>query len=313
MSASRLRLRLAVVLVVLVAIPVGMASADGGTPNQTGPTTVAEGPVITAVVTGPGSEDPGTPPRSVPIPCGWDPFLATDEDADNYNDITAQIVGIINSVVDTNLVISITYYSEDGHLHRWNDVRGRFEAHQIADCARATDPGGVTSGDGRWIAAVPPDPAILLPGATREASKPIKPPAPTLSPADRSAVNLGMWLAVQSAGPVSVRAVLGPVWAETTATMVSTSFDPGNGDDPVVCAGHGTPIPESEKSSIEEGPCGYTYTADTNGEPLDFTITSTWTITWELSDGRTGSEPDILVTTVLPYEVYEIQTVGTDG
>ena len=32
--------------------------------------------------------------------------------------------------------------------------------------------------------------------------------------------------------------------------MVSTSFDPGNGDDPVVCAGHGTPIPESEKSSM---------------------------------------------------------------
>lgn len=285
--------------------------ADDGVVDNPTPTTM--GPVITAVVTDPGSADPGTPPRTMPIPCAWFGFLASDGDADRYNDITAQIVDIINTVVDTNLVISITYYSEDGRLHRWSEARDRFEQHQIADCSRATDPGGVTSGDGRWVAVLPPSPAILLPAASRQATKPISPPAPTLSPAGRAPVNLGMWLAVEPVGPISVRVDLGPLWAETTATMVSTSFDPGNGDAPVVCVGHGTPIPESKKNSIEEGPCGYTYTADTNGESLEFTITSTWTVTWELSDGRTGSEPDIVVATVLPYEVYEIQTVGTDG
>jgi hypothetical protein len=32
---------------------------------------------------------------------------------------------------------------------------------------------------------------------------------------------------------------------------------------------------------------------------------------WALSDGRTGSQsPDIVMTTTVPYEVYEIQTVG---
>ena len=40
-------------------------------------------------------------------------------------------------------------------------------------------------------------------------------------------------------------------------------------------------------------------------------ITATWAITWELSDGRTGREPtDIVLTTSVPYEVYEIQSVG---
>ncbi len=80
-----------------------------------------------------------------------------------------------------------------------------------------------------------------------------------------------------------------------------------------VCSGHGTPIPDDQKNSIEQGPCGYTYTADTDDESIDITITSTWTVTWELSDGATGQEPDIVVTSMLPYEVYEIQTIGTDG
>lgn len=32
---------------------------------------------------------------------------------------------------------------------------------------------------------------------------------------------------------------------------------------------------------------------------------------WQVSDGRAGSQlPDIVVTTTVPYEVYEIQTVG---
>ena len=307
----------------LVAATVGMAivplvlplsspaQADRGSERST--TTVPDGPVITAVVTDPGSGDPGTPPVAVPIPCAWFAFAANEDDADRYNDITAQIVGIINSIVDTNFVITITYYSEDGRLHRWNDVRDRFEKHQIADCSQATDPGAVTTGDGRWVAVVPPSPAILLPAATKQATKPISPPAPTLSPTDRAPVNLGMWLAVEPAGPISVRVDLGPLWAETTAAMVTTSFDLGAGDPPVICLGHGTPIPDDKKDSIEQGPCGYTYAADTDDETIGITITSTWTVTWELSDGTTGQEPDIVVTSVLPYEVYEIQTIGTDG
>ena len=109
-------------------------------------------------------------------------------------------------------------------------MNGKFEQHQVADCSRATDPAGVSEGDGRWVVVGPPDPAILLPGATEQATEPITTPVPTLSPAARAPVNLGMWLSVQPAGPIVARAELGPLWAETTATLATTSFDLGTGD-----------------------------------------------------------------------------------
>ena len=281
--------------------------------NDPPPMPVPEEPEITAVVTTPGSTSPGTPATPEPIGCDWFVYRASDADADSYNDAFGSIIDVINIVVGSKIRVTIRFFSDLGRLHRWNDVNGEFEQHQVADCSRATDPAGVSDGDGRWVVVGPPDPAILLPGATAQATKPIATPVPTLSPAARAPVNLGMWLSVQPAGPIVARAELGPLWAETTATLATTSFDLGTGDAPVVCGGHGTPIPENKKNSIEQGPCGYTYRADSDGGSFDITITSTWTVTWELSDGSTGSEPNIVVTAVLPYEVYEIQTVGTGG
>ncbi len=269
--------------------------------------------MITAVVTVPGGSVPVGPPETVEVPCSWLGFMATDGEADRYNEITQDVIDIINDIVGVNLVMTIIYFSEDGRLHRWNDGNGEFEQHQIADCSRATAPNGVVTGDGRWVVVGPPSPAILLPGTTEQATEQIRPPVPAISPPDRTAVNLGLWLAVDPVGPISAEARLGPLWARTTAAQASTSFDPGTGDAPILCAGVGTPIPDAERNSVEQGPCGYTYTADTNGEPVSMTITTTWTVSWELSDGTTGREPDIVVTTVLPFEVYEIQTIGTDG
>ncbi len=292
-----------------------LARADRGSDRSS--TTSISGPVITAVVSGPGAQDPGGPPSTVagtvPIPCTWDAFSASDSDADRYNQITRSIVDVINSIAGGNMVITLTYYSQDGRLHRWNAAIGRFEQHQVADCSQADAPAGVATGDGRWVAVTPPSPAILLPGTIREATRPITLPVPAISPPNRAAVNLGLWLAVQQVGPIAVRAELGPLWAETRATEATTSFDPGNGDDPISCAGYGTPIPDSEQNTIEQGPCGYTYTSDTDGEPIAMTITTRWNITWTLSDGSSGSAPDIVVSASLPYEVYEIQTIGTDG
>ncbi len=79
----------------------------------------------------------------------------------------------------------------------------------------------------------------------------------------------------------------------------------------MACPGFGTPIPESALDSIAEGPCGYTYPAAVEGGAM--TVSSTWWVTWELSDGRTGRDADIVVSTVVPYDVVEIQTVGTRG
>ena len=70
-------------------------------------------------------------------------------------------------------------------------------------------------------------------------------PTPSLALSPSSAaggiVNLGMWLAVQDAGEVSVTAQLGPIWATVRARQRDLTWDMGNGD-VVSCTGVGTPI-----------------------------------------------------------------------
>ena len=96
----------------------------------------------------------------------------------------------------------------------------------------------------RWQVTSPPDPAILLPGATRTATEQIGVPHPAISPTGDVAINLGMWLAVEQAGPYVARAAFNDaIWAETTATLATTTFDFGDGTPPIVCDGIGTPIP----------------------------------------------------------------------
>jgi hypothetical protein len=125
-----------------------------------------------------------------------------------------------------------------------------------------------------------------------------------------------MWLAIEPAGPYVARAQIpasgaAAVWAETTATLADTSFVFGTGAS-VTCPGVGTPIPEAAIDDVGEGPCGHTFT-EFVGETT-VTITTRWTVTWLLSDGRSGTEPDLSLSTTIPYEVREIQTVGVgDG
>lgn len=275
--------------------------AAGGDPN----------PTITASVSTPGSSTPGTPGSSSTLPpCWWTSVGATDDSAEALNVIVRFIQTFVNAFGVT-MIVTVVYYSEGNQLHRYNEGNGEYEGALVRVCTDSTDP---SDGSIIWVVNTPPDPAILLPGATQSATSAIEVPAPDISPPDASAVNLGLWLAVEPAGPIVVRAELGrAVWAQTTAALATTTYDLGNGDEPVVCTGNGSPIPETEKDSIAEGPCGYTYRESTDGETVSLTVTATWTITWELSDGRTGSEPDVVVSTVLPYEVYEIQTIGTRG
>jgi hypothetical protein len=232
--------------------------------------------------------------------------------ADTYNEVTELIVDIINRFLSTDLQITLTYYSEENNLRGWSSLRQRFEKRMVADCTNATEPGEWTTGDLDWWVVQPPDPAILLPGALARATAPIAAPDPAINPPDATAINLGMWLAVAEAGPIVIRVSLGPVWAEATAAPARSAFDLGVGD-PIVCAGNGTPIPESARESTGQGPCGYTFRDVDDIGDTQFVITSTWAVTWRLSDGTTGTRPDVDVSTTIPYEVYEIQTVGRSG
>jgi hypothetical protein len=268
-----------------------------------------EKPEISATVTDTEVDDNDEDPEPDPIPCGWFYPPSSEEEAEVYNVVT-EIVTTLAGIFFRSTTITVTYFYDDGVLNRWNDPAGRFEWRQVADCTGATHPNGVSTGDVRYTPTEPPDPSILLRRTTVTVTEEIDVPPPRISPSESAAINLGLWLGVEPVEPVVARAQLGPLWAETTATLESTTFDLGDGTT-ITCPGNGTPIPEHLIDSVEQGPCGHTYSDVDDLDVSEITVTATWAITWELSDGRTGSQsPDIVLSTSLPYEVYEIQTVG---
>jgi hypothetical protein len=231
------------------------------------------------------------------------PYPTTPELADRVNAFYRPVA--------STFVVEIRYYSEQNSLHRYSASLGRFERLIRISC---TDPNDPQDGRLRWQTAPPPDPAILLPGATQTATEQIGLPVPAVSPTGDVAINLGMWLAVEQAGPYVARAAFNDaVWAETTATLATTTFDFVDGTPPIGCDGRGTPIPPDQLDSPEPGPCGHVYTDHAAIGSHTLTITVTWRITWRLSNGRTGQLADIVTTAQHDYAVYEVQTVGVSG
>ncbi len=150
-----------------------------------------------------------------------------------------------------------------------------------------------------------------MPGIVDEATALIGAPIPAINPPNIGTINLGMWLAVEQAGPITIRAELGPLWAEATARITTTTFDLDDGR-PIVCEGVGTPIPDSAREEIDEGPCGHTFTDSDDIGRTEFTITSRWTLSWTTSASTFGSASDVNQTTTIPYRIREIQIVGSE-
>jgi hypothetical protein len=126
-------------------------------------------------------------------------------------------------------------------------------------------------------------------------------------------VNIGLWLAVENPGRVSITASVGPVWATVTATYRGTTWEFGNGDS-IYCEGVGTPIVDT--STEEQGPCGYTYRwpsapkfTDTDDLAYHARATGHWVIAYATSTGRAGSLAPIDRERPFLYQVREIQTV----
>jgi hypothetical protein len=139
----------------------------------------------------------------------------------------------------------------------------------------------------------------------------VPPPTPDLSPTSRGVVNLGMWLAAVRQPDVTARIDEGNLFGRVTATHSSTTFDPGNGDEPITCEGAGTPI--TDLDTIDEGPCGYTYRASSPvGDPFTLNVAITWSIRYETSSGN-GTLPPLTTSIATGYEVVEIQTIGVAG
>jgi hypothetical protein len=152
----------------------------------------------------------------------------------------------------------------------------------------------------------------LLADAAAQVTRRVPVPVFDVNPAPERGgiVNLGMWLAVEDPGPISVTARVGDVYATVTAMVASTRFDLGNGD-VVECAGVGTPI--VDPSVVEQGPCGYTHERTSPaGVPYRLTATITWAVSFQTSSGS-GSLDPLTTTSTVDYPVGEIQTIGVAG
>ena len=291
-----------IVTLVCAAVLAPLLLAEGPSADAAPP------PKVTATVTSTTSVA-SNPSAEPPPSCWWVGEPATQERADLFNVLVEVVSGVVAGVTGVTTIVTVTYYSEGGTLHKWDAELQIYAQRQNKECA---DPADMTAPLARWVPVADPDPRMLLQRTIAEASQPISFPDPAINPPDKSAINLGMWLAVTPAGPITVRAELGRVWAETTAAVRTSTFDMGNGDE-VTCAGFGTPIPDNRRDDVAPGPCGYVYERLDDVGSTTLTVTSTWSVTWELSDGRTGAQPDVVVSSPVPYRVYEIQTVGRSG
>lgn len=157
-------------------------------------------------------------------------------------------------------------------------------------------------------------PESLIPGLRIEITKVLPLPVPNMSPMPDvgSYVNLGLWIAIEDPGPQGVRITDGPVWAEAQGTLTGFTFDPGDGTAPFDCPLTGTPYVEGSQS-VDQGPCGYTYKQTSPaGAPFPLTITANYEATYTLSNGVSDSFGVIPRPDGFPYDVDEIQTVGSD-
>ena len=158
----------------------------------------------------------------------------------------------------------------------------------------------------------------LIPGITDQVSGQLQLPIPSISPTPEAngIVNLGLWLAVepQTLGS-DHRAGRTGVWITVTPTLSSTTFDLGNGDS-LTCDGTGVPIEEvhPDLDVVEQSPtCGYTYRQSSpDDEPYQLSVTTTWSLPFESSDGP-GEIPPLERTVTLDYDVDEIQSIGVRG
>jgi hypothetical protein len=104
----------------------------------------------------------------------------------------------------------------------------------------------------------------------------------------------------------------GAVWATVTATPVSLTFDPGNGDKPVVCAGPGRPWTAADgEQAPTAGGCAYEYLHVVGGAgTVTSTVTMAWTITWKGSGGAGGSFQGQTTQSQSTFLVEQMQVVN---
>jgi hypothetical protein len=131
-------------------------------------------------------------------------------------------------------------------------------------------------------------------------------------------VNTFMWFWTAPAAWASLTKTVcaGALCATATAKPAALSFDPGNGDGAVSCAGPGTPWAQPAGTSWvptqQPQGCDYRYLkssyGDANGE-VTATYSITWDVTWAGTDRTAGTLNPLVTATDSRFAVAELQAV----
>jgi hypothetical protein len=169
---------------------------------------------------------------------------------------------------------------------------------------------------------------LVTPGAlAQRAANELHLPTPVVgrNPTTQALVNLPEWFWIprNQWHPLTQRTAAGGVWAVVTARPVSTSWNPGNGSQPVTCWGPGTPYDTSVPVSDQTTTCSYTYPRSSADQPqtgpnpndrfFTVTVTTKWSVSWVGAGGAGGALPVIARTTTFPLAVAQRETVVTSG
>lgn len=139
-------------------------------------------------------------------------------------------------------------------------------------------------------------------------------PASAINPAFHAPTQLGLWLSVDANSQIEANATAGAnLWRRMVVSLASVTWEMGNGDR-VVCSGLGTPYDEAHPTKEQSPDCGYTYRSKQDARASDLTIRAV--LRYERKLTGTGlpvpvEYPDVCRTLVIPYDVYELQTVPT--
>lgn len=162
-----------------------------------------------------------------------------------------------------------------------------------------------------WVDANPPTLADLIAGPQAEIRRRLPVPVPVIDPSGGATVNLGLWLGVEPAAPVTATATLLGYSASVTATPVAIVFDMGDGSS-VRCSGNGSVLSADDpaRASAAAGPCGHVYDRPTpTDRPHRVVVAMEWAVRYVTGAGR-GTLPTLTTVTTVAIPVVEVQSIG---
>lgn len=134
-------------------------------------------------------------------------------------------------------------------------------------------------------------------------------PTPRWNPEGTQLVGFATWLWVDDSmwEPFSASASVPGLTVTATATPTEVKWDPGDGSEPIVCDGPGTPYRKEVKMKHQRTDCKhvYQYFGSYQGS-----ATVTWAVEWTTSNGGGGTLNPLTTTTEFEMNVGDREAVG---